>query len=245
MSGYTAFADFYDSLTANINYADLAEFYVKCFENFGCKPEIVLDLACGTGNLTVELAKRGFDCIGTDASSEMLSSAFFKKNNENILFLKQDADELDLYGTVQCVICNLDSVNHFEPSKILDIFSKVSLFLEKDGLFIFDVNSRYKFETVLADNVFIYDLPDVYCAWSNYYNSDECILDIHLDIFKELDGVYERFDEDFCEYYYSDDYLRHVLDKTGFEVVSTVADFTLDPLTDTTQRIHYITRKRD
>lgn len=244
MAGYDCFANFYDLLTDDIDYKKAADFYVSCFERYGKKPEILLDLACGTGKLTYQFAEYGFDCIGVDASAQMLSYANLRYSDK-ILFLNQSADELDLFGTVQCAVCNLDSVNHFEPEILPDIFSKVALFLEKDGLFIFDVNTEYKFEKVLADNTFVYDLPNIYCVWQNYYSSADEILDIHLDIFENSHGCYNRLQEDFSEFYYSDSYLREILTANQLDVVDVVADFTLEKPNDFTQRIHYITRKRD
>lgn len=243
MSGYSDFGNFYDLLNGDIDYSNLADFYENCFEKYSNKPEIILDLACGTGDLSIELSKRGYEVIGVDSSNEMLSSGIKKGENTEVLFLNQAGDELDLFGTVQGAICNLDSINHFEPEVLPQIIKKVALFLEKDCLFIFDVNTLYKFRDVLGSNTFVYDLPELYAVWENYF--EDGVLDIHLDFFKKEGDFFTRFEDDFCEYYYSEEYLKTLLNECGFEIIKTTADFSFDEPRDTTQRIHYITRKRD
>ncbi len=243
MSGYSDFGNFYDILNGDIDYSSLADFYENCFKKYLSKPQIILDLACGTGDLSLELSDRGYEVIGVDSSSEMLNFAMKKGEGKDILFLNQSANELDLFGTVQGAICNLDSINHFEPEVLPEIIKKVALFLEKDCLFIFDVNTPYKFQNVLGSNTFIYDLPELYAVWDNYFEDD--VLDIHLDFFKKEGDTYCRFEDDFCEYCYNETYLHKILEECGFEILEITADFTMNKPKDDTQRIHYITRKRD
>ena len=155
MSGYSNFAKFYDTLTQDVNYQARAEYSNKLFEQNRLKPEIVLDLACGTGNMSIELAKLGYDVIGVDSSIDMLTVAKEKTADTNILFLCQKMETLDLYGTVNAVICNLDSINHLSNiKKVEQCFKQVSLFLEKGGLFIFDINTPYKIKNILGGLIF-------------------------------------------------------------------------------------------
>ncbi|MBQ6569072.1 MAG: class I SAM-dependent methyltransferase, partial [Clostridia bacterium] len=138
---YSCFSDYYDIFTDNVDYSAMADYICALFDRYGCKPESVLDAACGTGSLAIELAKRDFDMVCSDSSCEMLSVAMEKAQGLGILFLNQAMENLDLYGTVGAAVCTLDSVNHItNEKKLAEAFFKVSLFTEPGGLFIFDVN---------------------------------------------------------------------------------------------------------
>ncbi len=152
MPSYQMFADFYDSLTDNVQYGERADYIVNILEkkhnhNLG----LTLDLACGTGTLTILLKEKGVDIYGVDASEEMLSIACEKayEKNLDILFLRQSMEELDLYGTVDTCICTLDSLNHIVDEKSLEgAFERLSVFMNKGGYFLFDLNTVYKHQRV-------------------------------------------------------------------------------------------------
>ena len=205
MGGYNAFAYFYDKLTENISYKDRAAYFDRLIKLHGGKKGILLDLACGTGSLSEEMARLGYDVIGTDASEEMLSCAMDKKFDSGlpIQYLCQDMTELDMFGTIDVTICALDSLNHLKSlDDIRKTFDRVSLFCEPGGLFIFDMNMPYKHRNVLADNTYVYDLDDVYCVWQNSFDPDspDCRVDISLDIFEKNEkGLYKRYADELSE----------------------------------------------
>ena len=244
MSSYSFFARFYDSLTSNVDYPSIAKAIDGYISERKPESNILVDVACGTGTLAVELSKLGYDVIGTDSSCEMLSEAVKKAydGEKPILFLNQSMDELDLYGTVGVAVCTLDSINHVtDKSRIDTAFSKVSLFLEQDGLFIFDVNSVYKHNVILADNTFVYDCEDVYCVWQNSTENGKTT--INLDFFENDGDAYYRSSESFCEVAYTETEIEDMLSKNGFKVISKYDDYTNKPLREDTQRIVYIAGK--
>ena len=164
--------------------------------------------------------------------------------NKDILFLCQFGQELDLYGTVDGAVCCLDSINHITDEQNLKaLFSRVSLFLEKNKLFIFDVNTEYKHKQILANNTFIRETNDVFLVWQNFYDEDTKTTEICLDFFKERNGVYIRESEDFCERAYSDVEINQMLSMTGFEVLAVYDDMSYNEPTDESQRIIYVARK--
>ena len=147
MSSYAYFAGYYDELTRNVDYGKQADYLEALCHRLGHAPGLSLDLACGTGSLTVELCRRGWDIYGVDGSPEMLSAAMQKASEEglHILFLCQKMQRIDLYGTVDTVVCTLDSINHLtSPQDVQRTFDRVSLFLNPGGYFIFDANTIYK-----------------------------------------------------------------------------------------------------
>ena len=246
---YGSFACFYDRLTENVDYKSYAAYIKRLFDSYGKNKKIdsVLDVACGTGSLTAELSKLGFEMIGTDASPEMLMDAQMKKTEENldILYLCQSAEELDLYGTVQGAVCTLDSINHItDEANVLKAFRKISLFMEKDGIFIFDLNTEYKHREILGNNTFVYDLEDVYCVWQNEFDEENMITHITLDVFCEEDGLYDRFTEEFDERAYSYEKVLEWLEMSDFELVECFKEMTEEKQDEDTQRLVYIARKK-
>lgn len=244
---YTEFASYYDSLTENVDYEGRTDYICSLFEKFDKKPELLLDLACGTGGFSNCMAKRGVSVIGVDVSYEMLCEAKEKsaEYGNDILYLCQDAEKLDLYGTVDGAICCLDSINHItDYRKLCNVFSRISLFLEKDRLFIFDVNTPYKHKNILADNAFVLETDDIYCVWQNEYTGDNTV-SINLDFFKNVDGVYHRTSEQFCERAYTCDELEKALKNAGLKIEAVYDELKYENPNEKSERVVYITRKAD
>lgn len=245
MDTYDIFADFYDALTLNVDYKKRAEYILEVLKKHNHKTGITLDLACGTGNLTIELAKRGVDIYGVDGSQEMLSQALDKayENQLDILFLCQQMENIDLYGTIDTCISTLDSINHItDIEKVQRTFDKVSLFMNKGGCFLFDVNTIYKHREVLGNNTFVYDTDSVYCVWQNTL-TDNDIVHIDMDFFEEADGIYYRSEQHFSERAYSDKQITNMLEKAGFLVEAVYGDMSFELPQKKEQRVIYLARK--
>lgn len=240
---YTSFASVYDELTKNVDYNNRAHYIQKILKKYNIENGLLLDLACGTGSLSIELSKLGFEVIGTDASYDMLSEAQNKaiQSGENILFLCQKMEETDLYGSVRAIICALDSINHITDYELIKkTFKTIKNFLDTDGIIIFDANTVYKHQQVLADNIFIYDEKNVYCAWQNKLLSDKKTVNINLDFFVKDGENYFRSGENFNERAYTDEELSFAVEDAGFSIISRFSESTFSIPTETTERITYI-----
>ncbi len=251
--GYRALARVYDRLNADLDYGAWADFLEAAFDKYlKEKPEIVLDLACGTGTMTRMLSARGYDMIGVDGSADMLSEAYSLGNGEGrILYLCQDMREFELYGTVGAVISCLDSVNYLlSEEDLTKTFRGVHNYLDPDGLFLFDVNSPYKFATVYGNNAYVLEdeTPEggaIYCGWQNEYNEESGICDFWLSIFEEdEDGKYERSDEHQRERCYGAQTLKQLLESCGFEWLGVFGDYQFSAPTDTTERLYVAVRAK-
>ena len=248
---YSSFAEFYDSLTTNISYEARAKYFKKLIEKFFGKAELVLDLACGTGNLSFELEKLGYDVTAVDISEEMLMTAREKAMTEesHILFLCQDMSEIDLYGTMDAVVCALDSLNHLTNGEdVGKTFLRLSNFVTDNGVFIFDVNTLYKHQRVLGNNTFVYDTDEVYCVWqNNLSDEDDSVVDICLDFFEtdeEDPDCYYRSQEIFSEKAYSIDELEKWLNEAEFDIKAIYDEDSENPPTDISQRLIIVAQRR-
>ena len=251
--GYRALAGVYNLLNREIDYAAWADFLEECFARFlPSRPELVLDLACGTGSMTLELARRGYDMIGVDGSSDMLSQAYAAKpENSNILFLEQDMRSFELYGTVGAVVCCLDSLNYLlRDGDLTACFRTVHNYLDPDGLFLFDMNTPYKFRHIYGNNAYVLEDEqsggtDVFCAWQNFYDDQSRICDFDLSIFEEqADGRYLRSDEHQQERCYDLAEIRKALTDSGMELLGIYADQKFTPPTESTERWYFASRAK-
>lgn len=249
--GYSAIAGIYDRLNKEIDYKKWADVIEKCFERYGSvRPEIVLDLACGTGRMTRELARRGYDMIGVDGSADMLGEAY-AEGGEGILYLLQDMRSFELYGTVSATVCCLDSFNYLlgdgELGKAFDLVHNYS---DPDGLFIFDMNTPYKFENIYSDNAYVLEDEDeegraIYCGWQNFYDRETGICDFYLSVFEEdEDGAYVRSDEHQRERCYSMDEIRSALEAGGFELCTVFADLDMSEPDTESERWYFVARAK-
>ena len=226
---YTELPAFYDFLGEHPDYEEMADRILALYEKEGAKESgLVLDLACGTGRLTCALLDRGADVIGTDLSPEMLMQAreTCMAKGHMPLLLCQDMRELDLYGTVDVAVCATNSLNYLENEEDLEcVFSLVHNFLTPGGLFLFDINSLYKFEKLYGENTYVFESDKAFCVWQNQYDEKEGVCDFRLTIFEEeRGGRYKRLEEEQCQTYFSFDTVKNLLEKTGFSLLYVAAD---------------------
>ena len=249
--GYLAIAGVYDRLNKEIDYSKWASFFEDCFKKYGKnKPEIILDLACGTGRMTCEMARRGYDMIGVDGSVDMLSEAY-SKDTSGILYLCQDMRELELYGTVGATLCCLDSLNYLTEDGDLDkVFSLVHNYSDPDALFLFDVNSEYKFENIYSDNSYILEDENedggaIFCGWQNSYDKESKICNFYLSVFEEGEnGEYYRADEEQRERCYTVDEIKKALENNRFELVDIFSDTDFSVVKENSERLYFVARAK-
>lgn len=247
--GYEAFASFYDLFTQNVNYKIRADYFNSLVKKYApnLNGNILLDLGCGTGRLSEEFYGLGYDVIGVDNSYEMLAVANENKLNSgsDILYLQQDITSLDMYGTYDIAISALDTVNHLENTRQLEqTFSSVSLFLHPDGIFIFDCNTLYKHQKILANNTFVYEDEKAFLVWQNELQNDKTV-ELTLDIFaKTEEGFYVREQEQFCERVFTEDEISAACDKANLEVIDIFAEDSFNQPKNETERLIYIVKKK-
>lgn len=229
MESYTDFAYIYDKLIDQ-DYEKWADYIEEIFKTHNVNPKLVLDLGCGTGSITNILAKRGYDMIGVDLSSDMLNVARDKAMEDglDVLYLCQDIREFELYGTVDAIICTLDVLNYItEPEDLKQVFALVKNYLNPDGIFIFDINTEHKLKNVLGNNTFINDENGIFYTWENEYIDN--ISNQFLTFFSETDeGLYERFDEQHIQRAYTIEEIKEKLAKNNLSFEGEYQLFSFD-----------------
>lgn len=240
MSSYNVLAQFYDRLTENVEYEKRSDYIIKLYNIFSYKMGSVLDLACGTGSVALNLKKKGFDVIGLDLSDEMLSEAD-RRAGGTIQFLHGDMTDFSFENRFDLCVCCLDSINHLtELCDVEKCFNCVFDSLSEEGIFIFDVNTVYKHNEILADNTFVFDEDDFFLSWDNELYDDNMVR-ILLDFFVFNGKSYDRYSEEFFERAYYIDELKSVLN--NFEILAVYDDMTENPPKPDSERLYFVCKR--
>lgn len=247
MGSYNKFAPLYDKLMSeDVNYEDWADYIEKIFAHYGKSPRLICDLACGTGNITIPMAQRGYEMIGTDKSPAMLSIAREKAENSglDIMFLSQSFTELDLFGSCDTFLCMLDGFNYIlTPKTLFELAKKIkTCFLESDGLFIFDLSSRYKLENYIGNNTFVYDRDGIFYVWENKFHEKCAVSDMYINFFVNSGGKYTRFCERHLQKAYSEAEIKKIFLSAGFNSVDSFSPLTFSPPNRTDFRTVFVAK---
>ena len=243
MQAYTGFAAVYDTFMDNIPYEEWCEYLTGLLKEQGVTEGLLLDLGCGTGSLT----DAGYDMIGVDNSEEMLELALEKKeqSGKDILYLCQDMREFELYGTVAAVVSICDCMNYIlEPEDLTEVFRLVNNYLDPGGVFIFDMNTEYKYREIMGDNTIAEDRDDSSFIWDNQYDEEEQINIYDLSIFVREDGdLFRKYHETHYQRAYSLEEVKSAIHEAGMEFVAAYDAFTKNPPREDSERIYVIARE--
>jgi ubiquinone/menaquinone biosynthesis C-methylase UbiE len=250
---YQSFARSYDSLMDNIPYDEWVEYIKGLLTQYGAEPKegrLLLELGCGTGNVTERLASFGYDMIGVDNSEDMLMIAEEKKreNSSSSLYLLQDMTDFELFGTVAAAVSICDSMNYLlEYEDLVTCFKLVNNYLDPEGVFIFDMNTKHYFRDIVGENTISEVRDDMAFIWDNSFDKEENMNYLYLTLFQEDkesgEGAYRRFDELHEQRAYEIDEVKRALEEAGMEFVTAFDAFTENPPSQDSQRIYIIARE--
>lgn len=252
MEAYSSFAEVYDLFMDNVPYEEWCIYITGLLKEYGIEDGLLLDLGCGTGKLTRLLKKYGFDMIGVDNSEEMLEIAreaeyesLLEEENSSILYLLQDMREFELYGTVRAIISICDSMNYIlQEEELLQVFRLVNNYLDPGGIFIFDLNTLYKYRELLGENTISETREEGSFIWENYFDEESSINEYDLTLFiRENDDLYRRYQETHYQRAYELETVRKLLEEAGMEFVAAYDAFTKDPVKRDSERIYVIARE--
>ena len=247
MASYESFARVYDLFMDNIPYGEWCEYLHSLLLEYGVSDGLVLELGCGTGSMTERLAACGYDMIGADNSMEMLEIAREKQeqSGSDILYLLQDMREFELYGTVRAVVSVCDSMNYItSPEELLTVFRLVNNYLDPGGVFIFDLNTVYKYRELLGDSVIAENREESSFIWENWYDEDEKINEYDLTLFiRNADGLYEKYEETHYQRSYELAEVRRLLEEAGLRLEAIYGAFTREAPQEDSERVYVIARE--
>lgn len=258
MNAYTGFSNSYDMFMDNIPYDEWSKYLISLLKEYNINDGIVLDMGCGTGNITEYLAKSGYDMIGIDNSYDMLNIAMDKKfdNNLDILYLCQDMRDFELYGTVAATVSICDSMNYITSyEELVQVFKLVNNYLDPNGIFIFDLNTKYKYEQI-GDRTIAENRENASFIWENTFFDEENINQYELTIFSKVspadlqtdidlsdNDLYEKFTEIHYQKAYSINEIKSALEEAGLIFENAYSAFSHNDISSTDERIYIIARE--
>lgn len=244
MEAYTGFAQVYDTFMDNVPYDEWGEYLVSLLKKYGVEDGLVLDMGCGTGAMTRYLDAHGYDMTGIDVSEEMLTIAK-EKSSSDILYLLQDMREFELYGTMRAAVSICDSMNYIlEEDDLLQVFSLVNNYLDPGGIFIFDLNTVYKYQEILGEQTIAEDREECSFIWDNFYDEEEMINEYDLTVFVQEEGdLFRRYCETHYQRAYSLETVRALIEKAGMEVLAIYDAFTYNKPKPDSERVYFVARE--
>lgn len=237
---YNTFALFYDRLTENADYKVRSDYISNFFSQYGNGGNSVLDLACGTGTLCSLFNEKGYQVTGVDLSPDMLTIA--KAKCPDSQFICADISDFNVNEKFDFCTCTLDSINHLDDiNAVKKCFLSVYNCLDCGGIFVFDVNTIYKHNEILAGNTFVFDEDDFFLSWDNEALGKNRVR-ILLDFFIFNGKNYDRFSEDFVETAYSVDELVSALN--DFEIIGIYDELSENAHKADSERIYFVCRRK-
>lgn len=250
MEAYEGFASLYDVFMEEIDYPAWVQYIIDSWKKLGTNPESVIDLGCGTGNITIPLAKTGCSVIGVDISQEMLAEAQRKAISEgvSIPFFCQDMVELELPYQVDCVLSLCDCLNYLtEEGELSATFSAIRKHLNPQGLFLFDMNSEYKFKEILGDKTYAAMTEDSAYFWENSFDEEERINEYYVSFFKKQKDkeTYERVEEYHYERAFSVEEIECCLAENGFTLLNVFDGYSFERAKADSQRYFFVAQLKE
>lgn len=248
MEAYSSFAQVYDLFMDNVPYEEWSSYLIELLKEYGTEDGLVLELGCGTGKMTRLLSEAGYDMIGVDNSWDMLEIAREKQIEDadgQILYLLQDMREFELYGTVRAVVSICDSMNYIlDEEDMLQVFKLVNNYLDPKGIFIFDLNTPYKYRELLGETTISENREEGSFIWDNYFDEEEQINEYDLTLFiREEKDLYRKYQETHYQHAYELDTVIRLLEQAGMEFVTAYDAFSKEPVKTDSERIYVIARE--
>ena len=245
MDAYTGFAKVYDLFMDDIPYEDWCNYLAGLLRGQGLADGLVLDLGCGTGKLTRLLSEAGYDMIGVDASAEMLEVAVQENPDGKILYLQQDMRELELYGTVRAVVSICDSMNYLlEYGELVQVLRLVDNYLDPGGIFIFDMNTPYKYREILGEQTIAENREEGSFIWENYFDEGQQINEYDLTLFvREEDGRYQKHEETHFQRAYGIGTVKKAIREAGMQLLAVYDAWTESAPQKDSERVCFVVKE--
>jgi len=239
---YSELAEIYDHVMEHVDYISWAHYISSIFQHFNTDVKNILEVACGTGNLAIQLHKLGYDIICTDISFPMLVNAAekFRKHEIPLKLFTSHMTGIPLTFKFDAVICIYDSINYLTaPEDFIRAINEVSEVTRKGGLFIFDVCTVKNSEMFFDNNSMVESFGSIKCERFCSFNKTSRIQENHFVIVKDK----KRYSESHYQKIYRLNEIRDMIKHTEFIDCGRYADMTFMPGTEESQRVHFVLQK--
>ncbi|UYO34532.1 class I SAM-dependent methyltransferase [Bacillus zhangzhouensis] len=223
---YQGFAGVYDELMIHAPY----DKWVRWIQQYMKPNAAIIDVGCGTGEISLRLAEKGHKVTGIDLSEEMLAFAQQKAQakNQSIQFLHQDMREVSGFEQAfQAAVICCDSLNYLKnENDVKKTFKNMFQLLEADGVLLFDVHTPYKMEEVFPGSTYADQDEEISYIWQSDKGDDLYSVIHDLSFFVKDGDMYQRYDETHEQRTFSFETYAALLESAGFEQIEVTADFT-------------------
>lgn len=244
MKSYEYLSKIYDELMADVPYDKWIDYIVSFLDDYKSnKKSSILEIGCGTGNVAIDLKKRGYEITGLDVSHEMLLIAEenARKAGVNIPFICQDISEAKILKNVDIALSVCDVINYIAPEKLKKSFKMIYDLLKPKGVFLFDISSPYKLKHILGDNIFFEDLENMTYIWVNELEKDRVKMDI--TIFLKENDLFRRSDESHLQYIHDEKTIMNILNQCGFKFIKVYDCFSKNDIEEKSERFQFLAKK--
>ncbi|BCW95471.1 MAG: class I SAM-dependent methyltransferase [Fimbriimonadales bacterium] len=240
---FAAVAPYYDQLMQSIPYLWWMHYVETLLDYFDRPAQKILDLCCGTGNLSELLAMSGYEVVGVDRSAAMIEQAIRKaeQHQSRVRYFVQDAAALELGETFDGIVSLFDSLNNItEPQRFAEAMRRAYRHLNPDGIFIFDLNTEYAFVRKMFDQALLEPSAPLRYRWRSQYDRETRLCTVHME-FWVREGTGERsFTEIHTQRAYTESEVRDMLYAAGFPEVHVLDAYTLHPPERRSDRVFYV-----
>lgn len=246
MDSYNDLAAYYDILMSDVNYDEWVEYITKIFNTYSVNPKSILDTACGTGNISIPLAEKGYEVWGVDISEDMLTIAENKARNKKLKnrFVCQDITKLDINRKFDCVLCMCDGVNYIlDEIELKRFLEGIHDVLNKDGIAVFDISSYFKLYNILGNNIIYEQKDNIYYIWDNMFDDTKNTVEMNITFFVPQGKLFEKFEEIHIQRAYKHNEVMSLIKNCGFELLGMFDEFSFDLPKEDSERIFFIIKK--
>ena len=239
---YEKFAYAYDRMMKNVNYTRWCDYIESIFGLYGHKPKNILDVACGTGALTVLLASKGFQMTGLDKAMGMLDVAKQKAARQNLQITFQHGNMLNFQidQMFDAILCTYDSINYAEnEDELKTVFDTVSKHLVPDGLFIFDITTERNIVEHFHNRTFSANHQDYSYIWKNNYMFHTKMCRTFLTFFIREGELFRRYEEVHMQRIFEVSTVSNALKTAGYKMLSALDMYTFSKWNRSSDRINF------
>lgn len=245
MEAYGGFAQVYDEFMDNVDYHQWCNYAMKLLKQYGVNDGTLVEIGCGTGAGTMLFARAGYEMIGIDIAQDMLEIAESKKESEDILYVLQDATELELPYTVPAMVSIGDSMNYItDYGDFTMVLKRVNEFLEENGVFVFDLKTK-KYFSDIGETIIAEDREDCSFIWENYFDEDTNMNTYYLSVFvRGDDDRYDKYEEEHFQRGYTLDEVTKAVEMAGLKLEKIYEAFTDNKGSEENDRVYVVVKKK-